>query len=578
MSGHVTYTCPCLNIKVHLASKYSLNNHVAERQQYWFQQEDPALEGWLLELGMGAVVVSYSSLIETRTSSTTSWMTVGCLNCNTDQVYSIRNKAATRNSSSGAAHTPCQTDESVVLHKDTLVGHQVDDVRHDDQFSDIFDIKLSDIASSSSLSLVNQNEVPDHLRAQHQELYQVLEKGLEKMRLASEVRIEQWKKVEMERLEKDSKKAREESNALWKKVLSVNQQPTHIESLDATEPRTALPPQGTPSSSTTTEPPAATMATESSPANIDSNSSDSPLEVKRSSQGIRFMDNVNDSSKTTLLGSYRRSSLSLNQSVVANGPSGPSHDVQSLLPADETDNTGSSDEEDMFDLDEELSSDSEQQQQQPEDQEADFVGKESGSIESSNASGQSIAIKSSINQKTGPTSYGSSWIKKKRLTGKYIDDVGNTTSHEDRLEPTDDNTAEDDISRSISAFATSMPININASMSTFLTDNDDNDTDVKKDNTNDEHTRSSMTIKRAHFPTKLSTTSYSFAPTKTTPSASFVGYDFSFSDRALSKQFADYAPERRKSVSAVSGRRHPPQLDALMEQGSLDTRSIRMKK
>lgn len=57
MSGHVTYACPCLNIKIHLASKYSLNNHVSDRQKYWFQQEDPALEGWLVELGMGAVVV-----------------------------------------------------------------------------------------------------------------------------------------------------------------------------------------------------------------------------------------------------------------------------------------------------------------------------------------------------------------------------------------------------------------------------------------------------------------------------------------------------------------------------------------
>lgn len=120
-----------------------------------------------------------------------------------------------------------------------------------------------------------------------------------------------------------------------------------------------------------------------------------------------------------------------------------------------------------------------------------------------------------------------------------------------------------------------MPININASMSTFLADDDGDD---KKDKNKDELTRPSTAIKRAHFPTKPSTTSFSFAPTKTTPSASFVGYDFSFSDRALSKQFSDYAPERRKSVSAVSGRRHPPQLDALMEQGSLDTRSMRMKK
>lgn len=294
------------------------------------------------------------------------------------------------------------------------------------------------------------------------------------MRLASEVRIEQWKKVEMERLEKDSKKAKEESNALWKKVLSVNQQGSHTESLDTTVPRTAIPPQGTPSSSNTTEPPAVTVVLESSSAKAESNSDDSPLETKRSSQGIRFMDNVNDPSKTTLLGSYRRSSLSLNQNVVVNGSNSTSLDVQSLRPADgkiiklvhyayyaqrliissflsdslETAKDVSSDEEDMFDLDEELPSyngdteNSEQQQQQEEGQETDGVGKESGSVESSNASGQSIAIKSKMNHKTGPTSYGSSWIKKKRLTGKYIDDVGNMTSHEDRLDHTDDTTAE----------------------------------------------------------------------------------------------------------------------------------------
>ncbi|KAI8335948.1 hypothetical protein BC941DRAFT_66919 [Chlamydoabsidia padenii] len=122
MSGHVTYACPCLNIKIHLSSKYSLTNHDSERQQYWFHQETPALEGWLLQLGMGAVVVAYSSLIETQTSSTSAWMTVGCLNCSTDQVYSIHNKASTRRSSLGASLAPNQADESVVIHKDTLVN------------------------------------------------------------------------------------------------------------------------------------------------------------------------------------------------------------------------------------------------------------------------------------------------------------------------------------------------------------------------------------------------------------------------------------------------------------------------
>ncbi|CAO3612142.1 unnamed protein product [Cunninghamella echinulata] len=57
MSGHVIYACSCLNIKIHLSSKYSLNNHASERQQYWYEQENPTMEGWKVELGMGGVVI-----------------------------------------------------------------------------------------------------------------------------------------------------------------------------------------------------------------------------------------------------------------------------------------------------------------------------------------------------------------------------------------------------------------------------------------------------------------------------------------------------------------------------------------
>ncbi|CAO3590413.1 unnamed protein product [Absidia cylindrospora] len=609
MSGHVVYACSCLNIKIHLASKYSLANHVSERQQYWFEQESPAMEGWHLNLGMGAVVVAYSSLIETRTSSTHSWMTVGCLNCDTKSVYSIRSKAS--DSSSSAALSSGQSDEFVVIHKDTIFGSQLDDIRNDDQFSDIFDIKLSN--SAGSISLTHSNEVPDKLRAQHQELYQVLEKALDKMRLASEVRIEQWKKVEMERLEEGSQRAREESKRLWQKVLSMNQplptqqvndkdgissttkSATAITTTDDT-PRNIQP---HPSSSSSSSSPSVRMTTPVTPAKVTvtptsidastpSSMTDSQQESKRS-QAVRFMDHTNDSKMSTLPSSYRRSSFSLNHSAIASSSQQDGslidHRLSDLAnaPTDQDQkNAASSDEEDMFDLDEELDSndDEDGKQHEPNAEETNDTDKDVTNIEeSSNASDRSIKIKSKgISNDGSNSTYGSSWIKRKKLTGKYIDDNGRLDKEEIRPATVSDGL--EDLSTSISKFATSMPININSAMANFVLPKDDNVVEPAEEDptnvlppSNNDHLPSPSSR-----PPNVITSSYSFAPQKTaTSSTSFIGYDFSFSDRALSKQFPDYNAERRKSVATIPGRHQRPQLDALIEKSSLDTRTA-MKK
>lgn len=53
---------------------------------------------------------------------------------------------------------------------------------------------------------------------------------------------------------------------------------------------------------------------------------------------------------------------------------------------------------------------------------------------------------------------------------------------------------------------------------------------------------------------------------------SFMNYDLSYGDRTT-RLFPDYNAGRRKSVTTMSGRQ--PQLDALIEKSSLDTRSMK---
>ena len=55
MSGHVVYACACLNIKLHLANKYLLNNHNNDRAECFIRLNDPSIEGRQFELGMGGV-------------------------------------------------------------------------------------------------------------------------------------------------------------------------------------------------------------------------------------------------------------------------------------------------------------------------------------------------------------------------------------------------------------------------------------------------------------------------------------------------------------------------------------------
>lgn len=55
MSGHIVYSCACLNVRLHLANHYSTDRHDTHRAEAFIRLSDPHLEGWQFELGMGGV-------------------------------------------------------------------------------------------------------------------------------------------------------------------------------------------------------------------------------------------------------------------------------------------------------------------------------------------------------------------------------------------------------------------------------------------------------------------------------------------------------------------------------------------
>lgn len=57
MTGHVTYACSCLNVKIHLANKYYLEGHEKFRKDKFTRLEEPPITGWKFELSMDGVTV-----------------------------------------------------------------------------------------------------------------------------------------------------------------------------------------------------------------------------------------------------------------------------------------------------------------------------------------------------------------------------------------------------------------------------------------------------------------------------------------------------------------------------------------
>ncbi|CAO3623358.1 unnamed protein product [Cunninghamella blakesleeana] len=540
-------------------------------------------------------------------------MTVSCLNCDTEKVYSTHTKIANNSTFISAL----QSDDFVIIHKNTLFGSEMDEVRRDDQFSEIFDIKLSNLSSSTNIDNNNNLDVPEHLTAQHQQVYQVLEKALDKMRLDSEVRIEQWKKVEMERLEEQTKIARQQSNQLWQSVLQANLENPHqfyrkssvgLVTMTTTNPTTSSSIENSNQSSTPSE----VFSDNNNDNKQSENRTESPsLKMENNTQSgslkkshvVRFKENIDQPKSNSLSGSYRRPSFSLDESAITNSLGKQQQESQVIaentitLESKESNNSNKNnkgdvdeDDEDMFDLDEEIVSenDTEINDTQEEEQLEEEVNTTVNSApESSTSSLPSPSPKPSIKENKDRRS---SWIKKKKVTGKYID----ADENDEESQMMDDHNLNDetqDLSHSISKYATSVPINIHTPMHTLISPNNNSNVvePANEDPTNifDNDGNEKLLDPDIYFGSKPPTlTSHSFATMTTATIAeninnirnndnkkTITNYDLSYNDRSTSRLFPDYNAGRRKSVATMSGRQ--PQLDSFIEKSSLDTRSMK---
>ncbi|KAI8993546.1 hypothetical protein BDB01DRAFT_332330 [Pilobolus umbonatus] len=130
MLSHVVYGCQCLNIKIHLSTKYSLNDHINERKKTVVQEPEP---GWEFELGMGGIIIEYRSLIQTFYGHA-GWVTVKCLNCGMGSVYSIKR---TENNMENIQDT-----DRIVIHNNSIFGSEMDSIRKSAGYSKTFNIVL----------------------------------------------------------------------------------------------------------------------------------------------------------------------------------------------------------------------------------------------------------------------------------------------------------------------------------------------------------------------------------------------------------------------------------------------------
>ncbi|RCH87599.1 hypothetical protein CU098_007969 [Rhizopus stolonifer] len=194
MSSHVVYACHCLNIRIHVSSKLTLDSLDEVKQKH--KVTDP-FPGWEFELGMGGVITEYSAL--TQTTKKSDYYITACLNCHMD-VYSLQGN-------------------HVIIHQ---CGQAYEDVKQDTDYSKAFHIKLQDTPNLISMP-ASEQDVPDELLDTHKKMHALLDKSIEQLRLETQARIEQFKIEQEKKLQQSIAQVKMENNKLWSSIAHVSQ-------------------------------------------------------------------------------------------------------------------------------------------------------------------------------------------------------------------------------------------------------------------------------------------------------------------------------------------------------------------
>ncbi|KAI8388889.1 uncharacterized protein BYT42DRAFT_561621 [Radiomyces spectabilis] len=220
MSGHVVYACACLNVKVHLASKETVERHTAARQEVFVQLTEPPLKGWQFAVGMGGVVIQYNTLVRSRALSD-SWLTICCLNCTTRDVYSVQRPSA-RSGYPADTSILSKPGDQLIIHDGCVFGQEIDNIKKRSNYSKTFGILLNSNIPPVNMDSADQDHIPGDLFSQHKQLCQVLEQSLDKLEQDTNIRIEQFKKEQELQLDRARQKSKHDRMVLWQSILEAS--------------------------------------------------------------------------------------------------------------------------------------------------------------------------------------------------------------------------------------------------------------------------------------------------------------------------------------------------------------------
>ncbi|KAG0167356.1 hypothetical protein DFQ28_009682 [Apophysomyces sp. BC1034] len=505
MSDHVVYACPCLNIKLHLANKYTLEGHEDQRKVAWKHLDNPSLEGWQFDLGMGGIVV---------------------------------------------------------------FGREIDISKEDDRYSDTFGIKVKDTKETVSFTL-EENAASGELYSQHRHIRELLDQSLERMQQEADARIERFQKNETQKLHESTSLAKQERDALWAKIVEVSKKVNEKQREQAVGGKEeVLDSTGHPHEHSAGQGASAESHPKTSHVHFAEGSSNTGVVSSKSEQKSVVVPDSVQPSVSHLSGipmSFKRKSFGLDESGITSSLKNSNlAEMTTALPdnMDDREQHDSDEEsEDMFHLDEEISSDEESRvnDYQPKGSVGD-ENTENDAKPGTGSSPQGVTDRPSGSSYITPSwhSPSSSWLKKKRSTGKYIDAFDEEPNDQNRADSSAD--IDHEMGHSISMYATSLPIAISHPEHVMVTKAEETENAVRpSDRDPTKSTRSEKKITESPRAT-----------------SSYVNYDYSLADRETSQLFPQ-VERRRKSVAIGATRGPKPQLFSLVGE-SLDTRSARIRK
>ncbi|CEP07930.1 hypothetical protein [Parasitella parasitica] len=222
MTGHVTYACNCLNVKIHLANKYYLEGHEKFRNDKFTRLVEPPISGWKFELSIEGVTVEYDSLIRLRLimDNPQGWMTVSCHNCITGDVYSV-NRPNTKITYPFENSILGKFGDQVIIHKGTVFGNGIEQLRKKTSYSNTFHIILNPDLPIDHVPQEDEDTCGTELKTQHEQVQQLLRQSLIDMEEMTKDRIEEFRKEQESLLKREKEKATYDCAILWQRMKEI---------------------------------------------------------------------------------------------------------------------------------------------------------------------------------------------------------------------------------------------------------------------------------------------------------------------------------------------------------------------